>query len=147
MCQQVIRQRPLKLHRRHPSQTFLKYAATTASELLWLWSIYIKWERQATEAEQRNSTCFLFLRMKNCFQMSSMFEGKETKGGGTQVINISLFGKERGTMYKWIKWYGVIHFTCFFIEWTTNMVVRLQGLKSFKPGFKSWLRQSLATQP
>lgn len=67
-----------------------------------------------------------------------MFEGKEIKGGGTQVkIPMYFANKELETRYKCIKRYGLIHFTCFFIECTANMAVRFQGLKSFKPGFKS----------
>lgn len=58
----------------------------------------MKWERQATEAEQRKSTAAAFCSKKEkkegCSQTASTLEGEEIKGRGTQVVKVSLLAEK-----------------------------------------------------
>lgn len=85
--------------------------------------IYLNKVRKASNrgrAKKFHIRCHLFLQRKNCFQIVPTFKGKERKGGGTQVINISLFGKERVRnqvqMYK-IAWIGTFYL---FLYWMNS---------------------------
>lgn len=56
--------------------------------------IYLRKLRKAGN-RGRAICCFLFLQRTYCFQIAPLFEQKEVKGEGTQVVNIGLSGKEK----------------------------------------------------